>query len=72
MWAPCWAHSEDLVFMNVVGLESFAVENRQSLRRSSRPPKATEKVIGRDIKINKSINQSINGIKHIFQEKKST
>ena len=34
------------IHMNVVGLESFAVENTQPLRRSSRPPKATEEVIG--------------------------
>ena len=37
---------KDGVLMNVVGLESFAVENTQPLRRSSRPPKATEEVIG--------------------------
>jgi hypothetical protein len=34
--------------MNVVELESFAVENTQPLRRSSRPAKASEEVIGRD------------------------
>jgi hypothetical protein len=39
---------KDPVHMNVVGLESFAVENTQPLRHSSRPPKATKEVIGRD------------------------
>ena len=34
--------------MNVVGWEIFAVEYTQPLRRSSRPPRAIEKVIGLD------------------------
>ena len=39
---------KDSVPMNVVRLERFAVENIQSSRRSSRSPKATEKIIGHD------------------------
>ena len=39
---------KDPVPMNIVGLENFTVENTQPLQRSSRPPKATKKFIGRD------------------------
>ena len=38
------------ILMNVVILESFVVKNTQPLRRSSRPSKATEEVIGLDKK----------------------
>jgi hypothetical protein len=47
---------KDPVHMNVVGLESFAVENTQPLRRSSRPPKATKEVNGRDTKKTMALN----------------
>ena len=50
------------ILMNVMILESFVVKNTQPLRRSSRPPKATEEVIGLDKKNS--------GIEYIFQEKK--
>ena len=47
--------------MNVYELENIAVENTQSLKRSSIPPKATEEVIGLD-------KGKSSGIKRIFQE----
>ena len=56
---------KDPILMNVVGLESFAVENTQPLRRSSRPPNTTKEIIRHD-------KRKIVALSTFFKKKRSS